>query len=189
MDSTAIDAIFSYISDDQNSWIFSAAQAALLLFGFIFVGRQIRLARDQNSISHLNFFRREWNSEPLLRARLAVVQNSSREEPDLEGYEDVVASFLEDLGAAIRVGQVNTEHVWSYYSYHVDGYWMILRPKVEFYRQKTQDKFYFKGFEDLQKLSERISRKKGTIPMLESYEIVFRKEEEAFVSFLLNKQA
>ena len=133
----------------------------------------------------MNFFREVWNSEPLLRARLAVVETTDIEESDFEGHEDILASFMEDLGAAIRVGQVNTEHVWSYYSYYVDGYWLLLKPKITFYRAKTSDQSYFDGFESLFKLCARDSRKHGTFSHARIVLAMFQRRGEKSGAFFV----
>ncbi|MBD3663412.1 hypothetical protein [Sulfitobacter aestuariivivens] len=177
--------LLDFVANPDNEWIWHLVQATLVIIGFYLVSRQLRLARDQNSISHLNYFREVWNSEPLLRARLAVAERTVLESSDFEGYEDVLVTFMEDLGAAISVGQVNTEHVWRYYSYYIDGYWLLLNPKVTYYRERTSDPIYFEGFEELHNLSARVSRQHGTFPMLESYLSSFRKEEIKTVRFLL----
>ena len=178
--------VVEFVASPSNEWIWHAIQATLVVVGFYLVSRQLRLAGDQNSISHLNYFREVWNSEPLLRARLAVCEKTVQERSDFEGYEDVIATFMEDLGAAIRVGQVNTEHVWSYYSYYIDGYWPLLKPKVTYYRERTSDKCYFEGFEALYRHSEKVAHQHGTFQMLESYLPLFRREEIKTVRFLLS---
>lgn len=180
-----MNTLIEFLGNPENEWVWHPVQATLVVVGFYLVSRQLRLARDQNSISHLNYFREVWNSDPLLRARLAVAEKTDQENSDLEGYEDVLATFMEDLGAAISVGQVNTEHVWSYYSYYIDGYWLLMKPKVIFYRKHTSDPSYFEGFEALHRLSEKVARRHGTFPMLESYLSSFRKEEVRTVRFLL----
>lgn len=177
--------LIDFLESPENEWVWHLVQAALVVVGFYLVSKQLRLARDQNSISHLNYFREVWNSDPLLRARLAVAEKTDQEPSDFEGFEDVLASFMEDLGAAIKVGQVNTEHVWSYYSYYIDGYWLLLKPKITFYRERTSDPSYFEGFESLHRLSEKVAGQHGTFPMLESYLSFFRKEEVRTVQFLL----
>lgn len=93
---------------------------------------------------------------------------------------------MEDLGVAISVGQVNTEHLWSYYSFYIDGYWMLLKPKVNFYRERTSDSSYFEEFEKLSQLSEKVAHRHGTFPMPEAYLLSFRKEESRAVRFLLS---
>lgn len=181
-----LNPIIEFLADADNEWVWNLVQAVLVVVGFYLVIRQLRLARDQNSITHLNYFREVWNSEPLLRARLAVVENTVREEADFEGYEDVLATFMADLGAAIGIGQANTEHVWSYYSYYIDGYWLLLSPKITRYREKISDKTYFEEFEALYKLSAKVSRRHGAFPMLESYLGFFREEEARLVRFMLS---
>lgn len=179
--------LYAFVSNPNNQWVWSAVQTILVLAGFIFVRKQLRLARDQNSITHLNYFRELWESDAMLRARLAVVKGTTDDEEDFNGPEDVIATFMEDLGAAVQVGQADTSHVWSYFSYHVEGYWILLTPKIKFYRQKTSDKNYFTGFEDLYQLSCRISESKGSPKMPVNYMQFFREEEETVALFLSGK--
>ncbi len=180
--------ILDFLRDPQTEWIWNPIQSTLVVFGFWLVIRQLRLARDQNSIGHMNYFREVWNSEALLRARLAVVDSSEDAETDLEGYEDVVAIFMEDLGAALYAGQASEEHIWNYYSYYVEGYWQILQPKIAFYRRKTNDCTYFERFERLYKICTDSDAKRGTSSMLKSYLFAFRNEEAKVVCFMLNER-
>ncbi len=179
--------VMEFLSNPENSWLWSVLQSFLVLVGFALVIRQMRLARDQNSISHLNFFRELWNSEAVLRARMVMAEESVLEASDFDAAEDVIATFMEDLAAAVRVGQVNKEHLWSYFSFFIEGYWLMLEPKIKFYQKKTSDPTYFRGYHDLYRLSGRISRQKGGFPMLESYVAFFREEESIYVRFLLDK--
>ena len=176
-----------FFSDPANIWVWSFLQTLLVVTGFAFVTRQLKLARDQNSISHLNFFRDLWYSPGLLRARLATVEDDDLSSRDFEGYEAVLAAFLEDLAAANRIGQINRIHLWSYYSFYIEGYWNILKPKLSFYRKKISDPSYFSGFERLYADMQKISRKKGAPPMSVDYLEFFREEEAREVRFLLAK--
>lgn len=177
--------MIEFLSNRDNDWVWYALQSTLVIAGFYFIRRQLRLTSDQNSISHLNFFREVWNSQPLLRARLSVVEFSNDEKVDFEAHEDILATFMEDLAAVVRVGQVNNEHVWSYFSYYVEGYWMIINQKVRFYQEKTSDETYFKGFERMYKLMCEHNTKRGGKNMGPDYQQEFRKEEARVVRFLL----
>lgn len=177
--------MIGYFSNPENVWIWNLVQSSLVLLGFLLVLRQLRSAREQNSISHLNFFRDLWISRSLLRARLAVVQNSDGSVGDFEGYEDVLATFLEDLSAAARIGQLNKAHLWSYYSYYIEGYWLLLKPKIIQYRNKISDPTYFAGFEKLYYVMCKVSETHGSSPMPTSYVEQFRIEEARVLRFLL----
>lgn len=179
--------MFEYIAHPDNGWVWSLGQTVLVVFGFYFVWRQLKLARAQNSISHLNFFRETWSSRELLRARLATVRNRDDSFRDLTGYEEVLTAFLEDLAVASKIGQINNQHLWSYYSYHIEGYWHILKPKIMFYRDKAGDTSFYEDFEALYADMIKISSIHHAQPMTEEYLDTFREEEMSSVKFLLEE--
>lgn len=179
--------VLDFLQDQKNVWAWHALNSIFVIIGFGLVIRQLRIAHDQNSINHLSYFRELWNSETLLRARLSVLESSDDSESELRGSEDVIATFMEDLGAAVHYGQVHREHVYNYYVYYTDGYWQILKNKVICYRKKTYSDEYFIRFEDLFNVLRVIDRKFARTPMPESYVDEFRKEESRAVRFMLNQ--
>lgn len=180
-------SLFSFITDPENQSIWHVTELVLIVLGFYFVYRQVRLARDQNSISHLNYFREVWNSDALLRARLAVAEESNEDEVEFEGFEDVVATFMEDLGAAVHAGQANREHVWNYYGYYIEGYWQLLQPKIRYYHSNSGDRTYFERFKWLFDLNAETNKRNGTSSMPVSYLNAFRREEAKAVRFMLGR--
>mgnify|MGYP003700769717 CR=1 FL=1 len=137
--------MFDY-SNPDNVWSF--VQAALVTLGFIFVVRQIFIAREQNSISHLIHFRTTWNAEPLLSARQKICEDYPKTDNILTPHDDLVAAFLEDLAAAIQVSHANSKHAWSYFSYYIEIYYAMLGPTIENYQSEIEAT-YFAGFKNL----------------------------------------
>lgn len=113
------------------------------------------------------------------------MQNTHDPHGDFKGYEDILATFLEDLSAAARIGQINKAHLWSYYSYYIEGYWLVLRPKLIQYRNKISDPTYFSGLEKLYYEMLKVSETHGSPPMSEAYIEQFRDEETRVLRFLL----
>lgn len=154
------------------------------MVGFILVIKQLRIARDQNSINQLNYFREYWNSSAMLRARMSVADSNTELSDELTAAEDVLASFMEDLGSAISAGQADRTQVWSYFSYHVEGYWLILQPKIIEYRRKTSDPNWYTNFEDLHAIVKKMAIKIGS-PVMDSMSTEsFRKDERSLIDFL-----
>lgn len=149
--------------------------------------RQVKATRSQNSVTHLNFFRAEWNSEPILRARLAVVEGFDQSNLDLTPPDDILASFFEDVADIALSDQVNLQHIWSYFSFYFEGYWPILKPKIYQYRKEMGDKNYYRSFEDLYyKLNKETGNRDSTV-MPKSYVPSFLKDEEELARFYLRK--
>lgn len=178
--------VLEYLSSPNSQWIWGAAQSLFLVIGFAFVVRQIRLAHDQNSITHLNYFRDLWNSAPLLRSRVAFLEHPLESEGPLLAHEDLIVTFMNDLGMAVKAGQADKEHVWSYFGYYVESYWLLLSEKIRLFRLKRSDPNYFINFENLHTMVREMNAKRGSPALDATHVDVFRREESVLGCFLLN---
>ncbi len=140
---------FSRLGAPEWQWIWAALQSLTLIGGFYFVTRQIKLAQEQNSISHLNFFRDLWISGPILRARGSFRESSVTVNGELRAHEDAMCLFLNDIGIAIRTGQVDKVHVVRHFGYFVEGYWLLMADQIQCYRDLVDDQSIFGSFQRL----------------------------------------
>ncbi len=179
-------SVVQFLSDPANQWIWGASQTVAIIVGFWFVIRQINLARDQNSISHLNYFRDMWMSDTFLRARLSYQVSEPGVNAGLLGPDDVIANFMNDLALAVRSGQADAKHVQSYFGYFVEGYWLALKPKIIAFRERTANNDFYQHFEFLYDTIAKSSTDRGRPTMQEGYLPTFFYEEAVLARFCLD---
>ena len=161
-------------------------QTLALVTGFFFVVRQIKLAQQQNSISHLNYFRELWLSEPILRARQSFLGNSSEVDGNLRPHEDTIVQYFNDIGIAIRTGQVDEGHVVRFFGYFIEGFWLSLVDQIKRCRETTSDPSIYGSFEHLYELVISANAKNGIAPFTQARLTVFVREEAGLARFYLN---
>ena len=179
--------MIDFLSSPLNQWIWDAAQTVSIIVGFVFVYRQIRLAGYQNSITHLNYFRDLWKSEQLMRARGTLWDRPIDREIDFLGHEDVLATFMNDLGLAVATNQADRQHVYSYFGYYVEGHWLVLGPKILRYRERMSDPNFFANFEKLYRTVQEINTKSSSLPMRPGHAADFLIQEKVLADFMLGR--
>lgn len=164
-------------------WIWSALQTVTLVSGFYFVIRQIRLAQIQNSITHLNYLRDLWISRPILRARSCFHNEPVTVNGEMRPFEDAMCSFFNDIGIAIRTGQLDKLQVARHFGYFIEGYWLLMADQIKCCRDSFEDQTIYSSFEHLYDvvLAENKRLALGRFPA--SRLKVFAKEEAALADF------
>lgn len=177
--------MLEFLGDPSTQWIWGAAQAVAIIVGFYFVVRQISLARHQNSITHMIYFRDLWQAPPILRARRDLGRIPTEANGDFLPHEDVLATFANDIGIAVRTGQVDAEHVRRFFGYYIIGYWMVLGPQVRKYRESTGFEEVFSSFEYLHDILVEMDTRRGLSPMTDVIAQRFRQEEAIQAQYYL----
>jgi hypothetical protein len=88
-----------------------------------------------------------------------------------------LATFANDIGIAVRAGQVDAEHVRRYFGYYVKAYWVVLEPQITKYREMNDFPAVFSSFEYLYRLVTELDARKGLGPVSAPEADRFRKEE------------
>ncbi|MBC2837622.1 hypothetical protein [Paragemmobacter straminiformis] len=181
--------LFSRLGSPEWQWIWAALQTFTLIGGFYFVIRQIRLAQVQNSISHLNFFREIWISPAILRARRSFNAAPVVADGEIRAHEDVMCLFFNDIGIAIRTGQVDKVHVVRFFGFFVEGYWLLMSEQIQRCRDRASDPSIYGSFERLYEIVIQENERYGLGTLTASRLGMFVKEEAALANFYLDAPA
>lgn len=132
----------------------------MIVLGFMLVCWQLRIQRRSHALQAMFALDGRWHSPEMVRARQAVCIRNTAEVIPLEGEEDFVARFFEDLGSYVYRGSLPLPFVWTTYSYEIDHYWTILEPAILRLRTETGDPTFFGLFERLKRRSDRSGRRR-----------------------------
>lgn len=182
-------SVLEYLGDPSSQWIWGAAQALAIMVGFYFVVRQISLAQQQNSITHMIYFRELWHSPAILRARSDLGILPSEPNGIFRPHEDVLATFANDLGIAVRTGQIDGEHVRRYFGYYITGYWVVLAPQIRVFREAASFPRAYSSFEYLHDLLSKMDRKLGIASMSPEAVERFKQEEMIHAQYFIEANA
>jgi hypothetical protein len=123
-----------------SEWFWTALSGIVLAVTFLAIYRQLAMARSAGARDQLGAFTREWNSERMLRHRLALLV-AARDEPgraDLpEGSALAVGDFWEGVAALARAGHQDDETLLNVMGPMCQSYWGILSPWVRQIQAET----------------------------------------------------
>jgi Domain of unknown function (DUF4760) len=129
--------------------------------------RQVRLQASAAEIEHAEALEREWNSERLIRARLAVLMELRDGTDPLMTARAAAAdigNFWERFGYLVRGGHLDQRLVYEYQGNSIANFWAHLRPTVKSMREQSGDPKIYDHFEWL---AGRIEEMEGRpAPML-----------------------
>ncbi len=133
----------------NSSWFWAMATFLVILASLIFICRQVRYQRQANMLSTFACLDARWKANEMLKARRHVCEDYQKNEKVISQPEELVLSFFEEIGLYLRTGVFDATTVWEVYSYYVEHYWEILRPRIIEFRASSQDKTWFSQFEYL----------------------------------------
>jgi hypothetical protein len=144
-----------------SEWFWTALSGVVLAVTFIAIYRQLQLQRSATTFQQASDLSREWNSEALLRARLAVLeqQADSIDPATLPEFEAAqIGSYWERVGNLVAEGHVDDEQVESGLC---RVWWARLRSFTEMGRIRFGDPEIFIHWERLESQFAGLDAKAG----------------------------
>jgi hypothetical protein len=118
-----------------------------------------------NMLTLLGTFHDRWHSIDLIQARIHICEDFTKAETSIQVYEEPVLNFFEELGLYLKKGVFDKEIVWEIYSYEVQHYWQILRPRVDAFTTVDNDKTWYSNFKYLfDEMNKQSLRKNAKLP-------------------------
>jgi hypothetical protein len=133
-----------------SEWLWTALSGVVLAVTFIAIYRQLRLARDGEAIRMLDGFYAEWNSERMLRYRLARLRWIAAGRPygaRPRGPLNGIGNFWEKLATLGRRGHLDTELLWDAFGADCVVAWYDLETFVHASRDEAGDPRIFEHFD------------------------------------------
>lgn len=133
-----------------SEWFWAFAQFVVVVVSLVGIYYQLRLARSANAFEQLSRLQEQWESERMLRHRLATYlalrDGGSRSNvPPNAAY--FIADFWESLGALTRAGHVDPRLVKETYGLTCRSWWWILGPLIDAERVASGDPTVYAHFE------------------------------------------
>ncbi len=110
-----------------SEWFWTAISGIVLAVTFLAIYRQLGLQRSAAAIEQMAALDREWHSERLVRAKLAVVL-AIRDGSDVKDLPaaGTVGDFWERIGFLVRYGHIEPRLVNEYFSTMIRTWWARL---------------------------------------------------------------
>jgi hypothetical protein len=153
-----------------SEWFWTAVSGLVLAVTFIAIYRQLRMARSASAREQVAGFDREWDSERLLRHRLAI-QVALRDGADPAylpaGSAAAVANFWETIGLLARSGDLDRKAIYTGYGSMGQLWWAYLAPQIQRWRI-DRDPRAIGDFEWLVGIMADMDRRAGVPPLDEA---------------------
>lgn len=126
-----------------------------------FIWRQVKLQRQASGLDALRLLKDDWVSESMLEAQEECCSNflNPGGSSGISLNEEKIASFYELLGLYVRLGTLDKNLCWNVFSYDVEHYWLILKPKLA--ALMAADATLFKEFGQLYELTLTLNKRYG----------------------------
>jgi hypothetical protein len=123
-----------------SEWFWTAISGIVLAVTFIAIYRQLRLQRAANAFEQLSHLTEEWESEPLLRAKLRVALAIRAGEAELPyGPAAVLGNYWGTIGGLVRGGHVDKRAVYEAMGPKVQIWWALMQQDSRRLRDKQAD--------------------------------------------------
>jgi hypothetical protein len=116
-----------------SEWFWTAVSAVVLLATLLAIYRQVLLQRGLKEAQQSEELAREWDSERLLRSRLAIaltLQEGKDLSPSLSSAARI-ADFWDKVGSLVRYGHVGREQITAQWADIILTYWTMLEPMIK----------------------------------------------------------
>jgi hypothetical protein len=115
-----------------SEWFWTAVSAGLLLATLLAIYRQVLLQRGLKEAQQSEELAREWDSERLLRARLAIALTLQEgREVSSSAAATRIADYWDKVGSLVRYGHVGGEQITAQWADIILTYWTMLEPMVK----------------------------------------------------------
>lgn len=146
-----------------SEWFWTALGVIIAAVTLLGIYRQLRLQLGAGAIEQMETIHREFQSEQMSRARLAVlVALRDGDDPtNLPPAANDIANFWERVGYLVRAGHVDRTLVNQYFDASIRAWWGWLAPATFVARRRDDDPALHEHFEWLAGLMTEMDRKAG----------------------------
>lgn len=130
-----------------SEWFWSMAQFVVVAVTLVGIYYQFRLQRAANAFDQLNRIGAEWESEPMLRAKLQVARAIVAGEEAPEGALTMIGNYWETVATLVRSGHVDGRVVYDSVGGGTPFWWAALAGAVRDVRGLREDPTIFESFE------------------------------------------
>jgi len=133
-----------------SEWFWTALSGVVLALTFLAIYRQLRLQRSANAFEQLNGLVDAWESERMLRQRLAAylaLRDGGALSEIPAGAAFYIADFWEKVGGLTRAGHIETSLIKESLGLACQSWWWILTPIVQEERAGSDDPTAYIHFE------------------------------------------
>jgi hypothetical protein len=118
-----------------SEWFWTAVSAGVLLATLLAIYRQVLLQRGLKEAQQSEDLAREWDSERLLRARLAIaltLQDGQEldHSPSMSSATRIL-DYWDKVGSLVRYGHVGREQITAQWAEIILTFWTMLGPMVK----------------------------------------------------------
>jgi hypothetical protein len=130
-----------------SEWFWIMLQTVVVTVTLIGIYFQFRLQRAANAFDQLNRMGEQWDSEPMLRARLGAARAiaAGREVP--ESSLTLIGNYWENVATLVRQGHVNEHVVAETFGNNTTIWWSALKSSIGAFREGRLDPTIFENFE------------------------------------------
>ena len=147
-----------------SEWFWAAVGSVVTIVTLLAIYRQLRLARSQNAVAQVATYNRDWDSERMLRHRLATLtalRDGANVSDVVFGSARAIGGFWEDIGALTRGGHLNARLLWDGSGGDCADYWLVMKPFARQLRTELRMPTLFENFEWLAGVMRDFSRRAG----------------------------
>jgi hypothetical protein len=114
-----------------SEWLWFMLQFLALATTFYAIYRQLRLQASQGAVEQVEGLNREYDSERMLRYRLAIAVAERDELAYPLGASRAIVNFWEALGGLVRKGHLEANLYWDSSGINCQTAWASLEPYVQ----------------------------------------------------------
>jgi hypothetical protein len=159
-----------------SEWLWFMLQFLALATTFYAIYRQLRLQASQGAIAQITDFTREYDSERMLRYRLAILIARRDEIAYPLSASSAVMNFWEGLGSLARKGHLDANLYWDSFGNQCQVAWATLEPYVKLARADLGDPLIGEHFEWLAAKMTSLDRQAGLVVVIDQAFVATRLE-------------
>jgi hypothetical protein len=146
-----------------SEWFWTALGVIIAAVTLIGIYRQLRLQLGAGAIEQMETINKEFQSEQMSRARLAVLLalRDGVDPANLPPVANDIANFWERVGYLVQAGHVDRVLVNQYFDASIRVWWGWLAPTIGVARERDADPAQYENFEWLAGLMAEMDQKAG----------------------------
>jgi hypothetical protein len=148
-----------------SEWLWTALSGIVLAVTFLAIYRQLRLQASANSLAQMDSIDREWQSETMMRGRLAILL-LRRDGGELsKGFRAtaVVGDYFERVAYLVRSGSIHRRLAYEYVGSSVRSWWAFCAPMTQAIREAQSEPTAYEHFEWLAGIMAEMDAKRGIV--------------------------
>ena len=146
-----------------SEWFWTALGVIIAAVTLLGIYRQLRLQLGAGAIEQMETINKEFQSEQMSRARLAVLiaLRDGVDPANLPPVANDIANFWERVGYLVQAGHVDRVLVNQYFDASIRVWWGWLAPTTRVARERDADPALYENFEWLAGLMAKMDKKTG----------------------------